>query len=459
MASGRPAWIADVALDPNFPRGQVCSSVGLHGALAFALPVDGHCFAVVECYALEPVAPDPRLLEVVGHIGAQLGRLIHAMQTAEALRESDTRFRSVAESASDAIIAADNDGAIVSWNRGAALMFGFAAEEVLGKPLSILMPDRFRSLHDAGLKRVADHGLSASRVIGQTVEVTGLRKDGREFPLELSLATWDSPDGRFFSGIIRDITERKKAEDKIKALLETAPDPIVEVDGEGRVVLANARTDQLFGYSREEILGRPIERLFASRSRDLVAGYFETALRGNSPGLQLNGLEIFGQRKDGVEFPVDVTLSSIDTDGEQGVTAIVRDVTERKRFEAQLRHLADHDALTGLYNRRRFEEEVTAYCEHAARYNESGALMVLDLDRFKFVNDTHGHSVGDEVIRVAAGALVDAVRKTDVVARLGGDEFAVLLKNIDRSECERIGRAMLRRVRDRRLPIEGSRPE
>jgi PAS domain S-box-containing protein len=193
----------------------------------------------------------------------------------------------------------------------------------VGKPLSLLMPERFRAMHDAGIRHVVNDGVSASRLIGGTVEVVGLRKDGREFPLELSLATWEAPNGRFFSGIIRDISERKKAEEKIKALLETAPDPIVEVDGDGRIVLANARTDELFGYQREEILARPIEKLFAERSRQLVADRFHAVIAGDdaSGSLNLSG-EMWGQRKDGSEFPVDVTVSAVSTD--EGIATVSR---------------------------------------------------------------------------------------------------------------------------------------
>ncbi len=122
-------------------------------------------------------------------------------------------------------------------------------------------------MHDAGIKRVAEGGRAAARLIGQTVEVVGLRKDGREFPLELSLAMVGERRGRFFSGIIRDISERKKAEEKLKAVLETAPDPIVEVGPDGTIQMANARTDKLFGYDREQIEGRPVEELFAERTR------------------------------------------------------------------------------------------------------------------------------------------------------------------------------------------------
>jgi diguanylate cyclase (GGDEF)-like protein/PAS domain S-box-containing protein len=459
MESGRAAWIVDVTCDLNFPRAAVCEQVGLRGAFSFPIPIGDRCFAVVECFSMQAVTPDPRLLEVAAHVGRQLGRVIEGMQIQEALRESETRFRSVAESATDAIVAADEHGDMVSWNTGAERIFGYTAVEVLGKPLSMLMPPRFRDMHDAGIRRVTEQGMAASRLIGSTVEVVGLRKDGREFPLELSLATWTAPNGRFFSGIIRDISERKKAEDKIRALLDTAPDPIVEVDGERRVVLANARTEQLFGFDRSEILDRGIEHLFAERSRDLVSARFDAVLEGDATQSSPVGMgvDLWGQRKDGSEFPVDVTLSALDTDDGVVVTSIIRDITERKRFETQLQHLADHDALTGLFNRRRFEEEVAEYTEFSARYGEHGAVLLLDLDRFKYVNDTHGHKAGDEVIRTVGSALRDAVRKTDVVARLGGDEFAVLLKNADREETERVAATMLELVRVRQLPIEGHR--
>jgi diguanylate cyclase (GGDEF)-like protein/PAS domain S-box-containing protein len=457
LASGRPAWIVDVTHDANFPRAEVCLEVGIRGAFSFPVAVAERCFAVIECFSLEAVTPDPRLLEVTAHIGRQLGRVMQGMETEMALRDSETRFRSVAESATDAIVAADQGGNMISWNRGAERIFGYTEGEVLGKPLSMLMPEKFRPLHDAGIRRVVDGGVAASKLIGSTVEVVGLRKDGREFPLELSLATWDGPNGRCFSGIIRDISERKKADDKIKALLETAPDPIVEIDSDARIVLANARTDQLFGYDREEIIKRPIEKLFAERSRELVADRFNAALTEGDGDPFAMGADLWGQRKDGTEFPVDVTLSTVSTDEGIVLTSIIRDVTERKRFETQLKHLADNDALTELYNRRRFEEELVEYGEYAARYSEGGAVLLLDLDRFKYVNDTHGHKAGDEVIRAVGSALNQSVRKSDVVARLGGDEFAVLLKNAGRAEAERVAGVMLETVRARELPIAGQR--
>ncbi|MBI4402503.1 MAG: PAS domain S-box protein, partial [Nitrospirae bacterium] len=137
---------------------------------------------------------------------------VKAEHVALALSESEERFRSVVESSPDAIILADETGMIISLNKGAQRLFSYGEEELLGKPLTVLMPTRHRDAHQRGLERVRSTG--ATRVIGKTVELHGLRKDGSEFPLELSLSTWKTKSGIFYSGIIRDITERKRAENR-----------------------------------------------------------------------------------------------------------------------------------------------------------------------------------------------------------------------------------------------------
>ena len=142
------------------------------------------------------------------HNAAELSRAY------EALRASEQRFRSVAESANDAIISADGNGNIVSWNKGAQAIFGYAEADALGKPLTLVIPERFRTAHEAGIKRMNTTG--ESRVIGNTVELWGLRSDDTEFPLELSLASWMVGEDRFFSGILRDITSRKHTEEVLR---------------------------------------------------------------------------------------------------------------------------------------------------------------------------------------------------------------------------------------------------
>ncbi len=155
----------------------------------------------------------------------------HAQQT---LLDSESRFRSVTESANDAIISSDSSGQIISWNRGARIIFGYRKEEALGKPLSMLMPERYRADHEEGMHRVNTTG--ETHVIGTTVELHGLRKDVSEFPVELSLASWQSDNDTFYSGIIRDITERKQVEQRTIDL---------NADLEGRVAERTAELEAI----------------------------------------------------------------------------------------------------------------------------------------------------------------------------------------------------------------------
>lgn len=143
---------------------------------------------------------------------------IQAEHAQHALLESEDRFRSIVESANDAIVVADHQGYVVSWNRAASLMFGYTADEVVGKPLTLLMPFRYREAHEIGMERMRTTG--QSKVIGHTVELHGLRKDGTEFPVELSLAVWQTRGGNYFSGIIRDVTSRKRADMAIRKTTE-----------------------------------------------------------------------------------------------------------------------------------------------------------------------------------------------------------------------------------------------
>ncbi len=163
----------------------------------------------------QPIAhPGQGEIEYLTDAATQTTELVKSQS--EALRESETKFRSVTQSANDGIVSANSRGLIVSWNRGAETIFGYKEEEVVGKPLTVLMPERYRELHQSGLERLRSTG--ESRVIGRTLELHGVRKDGTEFPLDLSLASWKTEEGTFYSGIIRDITERKRVTEALQAL-------------------------------------------------------------------------------------------------------------------------------------------------------------------------------------------------------------------------------------------------
>jgi PAS domain S-box-containing protein len=218
LESGKPAWIIDVTKDTNFPRNRVASDIGVKAGFGFPVLVGREVVAVLEFFSPEAIEPDESLLDVMAQIGTQLGRVVERHRAEEALRESEERFRSVAEPALDAIISADSRGNIVYFNHGAERAFGYGADEVIGKALTILMPNRFRNLHSQGLRRYVETG--ESRVIGSTVQLAGRRKDGSEFPLELALASWTSAKGVSFTGILRDITVHKEAEETLRIALE-----------------------------------------------------------------------------------------------------------------------------------------------------------------------------------------------------------------------------------------------
>jgi PAS domain S-box-containing protein len=226
-ASGKPAWITDVTKDPNFPRAPIAARVGLHGAFAFPILLGGEVTGVIEFFSREIQSPDDDLLQMMAALGSETGLFIERMRAEEALRESEMRFRSVLQSALDAVIVADSRGHIMSWNKGAQRIFGYEGEEIVGQPLTTLMPARYREAHEQGLARLRATG--ESRMIGKLLELHGLRKDGTEFPLELSLAVWKKGEETFYSGIIRDITERKRAEEEREKLILELQDAMTKI--------------------------------------------------------------------------------------------------------------------------------------------------------------------------------------------------------------------------------------
>jgi len=340
-----------------------------------------------------------------------------------ALRESELRFRSVTQSANDSIISADSKGNIVFWNKGAEKAFGYTEEEILGKPLTQLMPEKYRA-HVKGMERFMATG--EARVIGKTVELNGLRKDGTTFPFELSLATWRTAQGSFFTGIMRDLTDRKQAEEALHkahdqletkvqertaelarlndvlkadnlerkraeetlkesqqwltAIFESSRDGIIVEESE-RIVYANQSYAHLFGYEPDELIGQPVWLVSEQEPSERMLEYSRRRMRGEeAPSLY----PFRGTRKDGTTVDLEASVSTAKIGAKTYIISLCRDITERKRLEDEqqiiseiIRGVIATSDLEALLNLIHASISKCIYAENCfvALYDESTELM------------------------------------------------------------------------------------
>ncbi|HEX3068600.1 MAG TPA: EAL domain-containing protein [Thermoanaerobaculia bacterium] len=340
------------------------------------------------------------------------------------------------------IIATNPSGIITVFNSGAERMLGYSAPDVIGaRNITDLHLEAELDQHARRLAFELGEKLTGFEVLVRRAaregleerEWTYIREDREPLTVLLSVTALRDEHGHLtgYLHVGTDITERKVAEETLRqqtAAMTASMDGIGILDGRLDFTYVNDALAKLFGYhDPQELTGRSICDLYEppEQVRVITSVVPLVQQRGRWRG------EATGVRNDGTTFPLEISLTAIDGGG---MVCVVRDVTERTYAEEQIKHLAYHDALTTLPNRLLFKDRVTVSISHAQRHNGRVAVLFLDLDRFKVINDSLGHSIGDQLLQSVAARVQSCVRDSDTVARLGGDEFTLLLPDLVHAE-------------------------
>jgi diguanylate cyclase (GGDEF)-like protein/PAS domain S-box-containing protein len=353
--------------------------------------------------------------------------MIDVLRIESALQGDESSYRQLVEMAPD-LICLCREGAISLINSPGATMLGsWNPETLIGRPFKSFVHPDFHHLVSDDLK-----GLVAAR---SRTPITLIRADGSEVIVETAARILAFKGGDAVMIVARDITERVRAEEGLRlaaTVFETTAEAIMVTDSSKRIKAVNPAFTAVTGYTAEEAIGNTPSMLRSGRHdeafyKSMWAVLNETACWEG---------EVWNRRKDGEVYPEWLYISAISDDRGDVIeyVAVFTDITQRKRSEEQVHRQANFDALTGLPNRTLFFDRLSAAIIGARREKQQVALLFVDLDRFKVVNDTLGHAIGDRLLEQVAVRLAECVREVDTVARLGGDEFTTILRGISRGE-------------------------
>jgi diguanylate cyclase (GGDEF)-like protein/PAS domain S-box-containing protein len=439
-------FVPDVANDAHWAdRRQVVLDSGFRAV--WSMPIkgaSGKLLGAVAIYRPEPGLPDQREQVLQSHATRLAALAIERNLAEEALRASEAKFRGLFEGVIEGVYQSTRDGRLVSVNSAFVKMLGYSsAEEMYALPSSVMLywsaPDRADFV-----RRVDSDGEVRS------MEVVLRRRDGTSVvALENSRGVRDGS-GRIvgYEGTVSDITERKRAEqaiyaekDRAHVTLQSIGDAVITTDASARIDYLNPVAERLTGWPVDEARGRPIGdvlQLIDESSRNPVAYTLDRVLIAGETSVPSDHNVLVNRR--GEELAIQETATPIRNREGAAIGAVIvfGDVTKERRLKRALSYQASHDALTGLINRREFDTRLETAVTAAQRGEGEFVLLYVDLDQFKVVNDTCGHSAGDRLLRDITSLLQTRVRASDTIARLGGDEFGLLLERCSLEQAERV---------------------
>lgn len=448
---GRSIFIQDFAADPmTAPWCDRARPYGWGSSAALSILRGGKSHAVVTYYHHEKNAFSKEVIELLTEVARDIGHTLDRFDLEEEkkralqfLEESANRYHKIVQTSLDGFWMVDMEGRILEVNEAYVRRSGYAHEELLRlriRDLEAMMGD---AQIGARLKYLAVAGHAS-------FETKHRAKDGTLWPAEVSAGFLPQEGGRFF-GFMRDITERRRAEEEmlIAASVFESHEAIMVTDANANIVRVNEAFTKVTGYTPEEVVGKNPRML---QSGIHSKGFYrEMWDRINREGSWQG--EIFDKRKDGEIYPKWLTVSSVKNNRGQ-VTHYVggfTDISEYKAAQEKILNLAFYDQLTGLPNRRLLLERLERALAVGARNQRFGAVLYLDMDQFKTINDTQGHDCGDEVLQEIAKRIRATVRQEDTIARLGGDEFVVLLEDASADQEQAAAQAKI--VGDKLLEV------
>ena len=370
------------------------------------------------------------LAELKAHSNDEVGYLTQALgKVFQRLTDQETHINAIIDNAAEGIIVTDEMGMIDTFNLAAQNLFSYNSQEVRGKPLSWLIEDM---LHRDG---------SPKHTSGR-FKVKGIRRNASQFSLSVCVSDVMLSGKPVLIYLVDDISETEAALEKAQAaeavyrdLVETAHDLVWSMDTRGHWTYLNNASVNIYGYKPEEMIGLPVSDF----QHPDYCEQEQSAFSEIKEGQDLYQFETMHRNKEGNEICLSFNArAQADADGNiTQITGTTRDITATKKYQRQLSYQAEHDALTGLYNRRFFQQELERLIARVARNSETSGLLYIDLDQFKYINDTLGHHAGDELLIEISNMISAHAREGDLFARFGGDEFTLLLYNIEPDNLEK----------------------
>ena len=403
--------------EPIFsPSGQVLGTFAIYHHEA-CLPVESDIATIERSARLASIAIDKSLV-------------------AESLRSSKEHYSKLFKDAPDAIILADAEtGEILDFNHAFSNLLGWERTELIGKSQKIIHPNVGDAVVSSSFER------HSSDMAGRVIETQAITMDGRILEVSITASIFEMNGRKVVLGSFQDITMRKQAEAELRvaAIAFESQEGIIVTDASRQILRVNRAFTKITGYSAEEVAGKNPSLLSSGRqdAKFYAAMWDCINLTGTWQG------EIWDRRRDGEIYPEYLTITAVkDTNGIiSNYVATMTDITVSKKAAEEIKYLAFYDSLTGLPNRRYLMDRLQHALAASARSGRDGALLYLDLDDFKTLNDSHGHDFGDMLLQQIAERLTACVREVDTVARLGGDEFVVMLEDLSEHSLETAAQA------------------